>query len=41
LLEVVGWIAVKTLTNYVNHIAETPVDAEWSGQAWSPPGGTD
>jgi alkylhydroperoxidase family enzyme len=36
LLEVVGWIAVKTLTNYVNHIVETPVDAQWKGQSWVP-----
>jgi uncharacterized peroxidase-related enzyme len=37
LLEVVGWVAVKTLTNYVNHVAETPVDAQWQGQTWSAP----
>jgi len=36
LLEVVGWVAVKTLTNYANHLAETPIDAAWQGQAWSP-----
>lgn len=36
LLEVVGWVAVKTLTNYTNHLAETPVDAAWQAQAWSP-----
>ena len=37
LLEVVGWVAMKILTNYTNHIAETPVDPQWSGQAWTPP----
>jgi uncharacterized peroxidase-related enzyme len=37
LLEVVGWVSMKILTNYTNHIAETPVDPQWSGQAWTPP----
>lgn len=41
LLEVIGWIAVKTLTNYVNHIAETPVDPQWMGQSFSPAGESD
>jgi AhpD family alkylhydroperoxidase len=36
LLEVVGWICLKTLTNYTNHIAETTVDPEWQGQSWAP-----
>jgi AhpD family alkylhydroperoxidase len=36
LLEVVAWVRMKTLTNYVNHIAETPVDPEWQKQAWVP-----
>jgi uncharacterized peroxidase-related enzyme len=36
LLEVLGWICLKTLTNYTNHIASTPVDPEWQGQAWLP-----
>lgn len=34
LFEVVGWLALKLLTNYTNHIAETPVDPQWLGQAW-------
>jgi uncharacterized peroxidase-related enzyme len=34
LLEVVGWVAVKTLTNYTNHIANTPIDPQWQGQLW-------
>lgn len=37
LLEVVGWIAMKTLTNYTNHIADTPVDEQWMGQSWTVP----
>jgi AhpD family alkylhydroperoxidase len=37
LLEVVGWISLKILTNYTNHIAETPVDPQWRGQTWVPP----
>jgi len=36
LLEVVGWISVKILTNYTNHVAETPVDPQWKGQSWTP-----
>lgn len=36
LLEVVAWVSLKTLTNYVNHIVETPVDHEWQKQAWVP-----
>lgn len=37
LLEVVAWISLKTLTNYTNHSADTPVDPEWAAQAWAPP----
>ena len=37
LLEVVGWISLKTLTNYSNHIADTPLDPQWKGQTWLPP----
>jgi uncharacterized peroxidase-related enzyme len=36
LLEAVGWIAMKLLTNYTNHLAATPVDSEWSAQTWVP-----
>jgi AhpD family alkylhydroperoxidase len=36
LLEVVAWVCLKILTNYTNHIAETPVDPQWTGQAWAP-----
>jgi uncharacterized peroxidase-related enzyme len=34
LLEVIGWASLKTLTNYVNHVAQTPVDAQWQSQRW-------
>lgn len=34
LLEVIGWASLKTLTNYVNHVAQTPIDAQWQGQRW-------
>jgi len=30
-LEVITTIAMKTLSNYTNHIAKTPVDAQFSG----------
>ena len=33
-LEVVFAVAMKTLSNYVNHMAETPVDAQFMPQAW-------
>jgi AhpD family alkylhydroperoxidase len=36
LFEVVGWLSLKLLTNYTNHIAETPVDPQWSAQTWEP-----
>ena len=36
LLELVAWVSMKTLTNYVNHVAETPVDPEWQEQSWAP-----
>lgn len=38
ILEVITGIALKTLTNYVNHIAETPLDAPFQAQAWEPAG---
>lgn len=34
-LEVVFGAAMKTLSNYTNHIAETPVDAAFAAQTWS------
>src|ERR1700692_594161 len=33
-LEVVFGVAMKTLSNYVNHMAETPVDRQFSRQVW-------
>ena len=37
-LEVVLGIAFKTISNYANHIAETPLDDAFTSRAWSPPG---
>jgi uncharacterized peroxidase-related enzyme len=34
-LEVVLGVGVKTLSNYANHIAETPLDAAFQPLAWS------
>ena len=36
-LEVVLGVALKTLTNYTNHIAETPLDAQLQPAAWQSP----
>ncbi|MEW6590946.1 MAG: carboxymuconolactone decarboxylase family protein [Pseudomonadota bacterium] len=33
-LEIVLAIAVKTLSNYANHLFHTPVDAAFAGRAW-------
>ena len=33
-LEVVLGIAFKTLSNYANHLIDTPVDAAFAPQAW-------
>jgi AhpD family alkylhydroperoxidase len=33
-LEVVFGVAMKTLSNYVNHMAEIPVDRQFSRQLW-------
>lgn len=35
-LEIVLAIAVKTLSNYTNHLAATPVDEAFAGRAWEP-----
>lgn len=37
LLEVIVGVAQKTISNYTNHIAETPVDEQFAAQAWTPP----
>ncbi|MGF1624018.1 MAG: carboxymuconolactone decarboxylase family protein [Alphaproteobacteria bacterium] len=34
-LEVVLGVGIKTLSNYTNHIAETPLDAAFAKAAWS------
>lgn len=34
-LEVLTWVALKTLSNYANHIGKTPVDAAFAPQAWT------
>ena len=35
-LEVILGISMKTLSNYVNHIVQTPVDAAFQAKAWAP-----
>lgn len=35
LLEVILGVAFKTISNYTNHIAETPIDDAFAGEAWS------
>ncbi len=37
LLEVILGVGFKTLSNYTNHIATTPVDASFEPRAWSRP----
>jgi AhpD family alkylhydroperoxidase len=34
-LDVILGVGVKTLSNYTNHIAHTPLDPAWAGQEWS------
>lgn len=36
-LEVVLGVGLKTLSNYMNHIAQTPLDAAFAKAAWSKP----
>lgn len=38
LLEVILVVAMKTLSNYVNHVAETPLDEVFASEAWEAPG---
>jgi uncharacterized peroxidase-related enzyme len=35
-LEVVLGVGFKTLSNYTNHLAQTPLDAAFAAAAWSP-----
>ncbi len=37
ILDVIVGVAHKTLSNYANHFAQTPVDAAFAGEAWTPP----
>lgn len=39
-LDVITLLALKTLSNYVNHIAQTPLDPQFASQAWSAKGAT-
>jgi len=34
-LDVLTLVALKTLSNYVNHIAHTPLDAQFATQTWA------
>ncbi|MCE7001084.1 carboxymuconolactone decarboxylase family protein [Saccharothrix sp. S26] len=36
-LDVVLGVGMKTLSNYTNHIAHTPLDPAWQGQEWQRP----
>jgi len=36
-LDVITGVTVKTLTNYANNIAQTPLDAQFQGRAWKAP----
>ncbi|KPV39976.1 carboxymuconolactone decarboxylase [Thiohalorhabdus denitrificans] len=36
-LEVVLGVGMKTLSNYTNHIAGTPLDQAFAGKEWTPP----
>lgn len=40
LLEVITALAMKTLSNYTNHLAETPPDPPFRKTAWEPPAGS-
>lgn len=35
-LKVILGVSMKVLSNYVNHIAETPLDSAFAGKAWEP-----
>lgn len=36
ILEIILGVAVKTISNYMNHIAATPLDAAFAPMAWQP-----
>jgi len=35
-LEVIVGIAFKTLSNFTNHLADTPIDKQFAPFAWEP-----
>jgi len=37
LLEVIVGVGLKTISNYVNHIVDTPVDEQFAANAWKRP----
>lgn len=37
-LGVILGVSLKVISNYTNHVAETPVDAPFQKYAWTPPG---
>ncbi len=37
ILEIILAVTIKTLTNYTNHIAETPLDQAMQAYRWEPP----
>ena len=37
ILDVILGTGLKTMSNYTNHIADTPLDAPFQGNAWTPP----
>lgn len=40
LLDVLAIVALKTLSNYTNHIAHTPLDSQFASNAWKPQAAT-
>jgi alkylhydroperoxidase family enzyme len=37
-VEVLVGVTLKTLSNYTNHLAITPLDGVFEARAWTPPG---
>ncbi len=37
ILDIIVGISLKTLSNYTNHLADTPLDAAFSDDLWQPP----
>ncbi|ANN18768.1 hypothetical protein SD37_26195 [Amycolatopsis orientalis] len=36
-MDVILGVGMKTLSNYTNHVAHTPLDPAWQGQEWKRP----